>query len=153
MQSNGLIVGNGYHDLRLTAPPVDYPLRFSGSVTPHRPPRPAWRRTPTSSARSGLCLFKDALVPRRFSNNSLLLSPHSSTSCTAPPGRASGRIEVHLLSAAPPSPPPPPLLPNSTDTTRPVGIMPQRDRLALIRSTPRQHCLLDRLTRASTLAQ
>jgi hypothetical protein len=31
--------------------------------------------------------------------------------------------------------------------------MPQRDRLALIRSTPRQHYLLDRLTRASTLAQ
>ena len=45
---------------------------------------------------------------------------------------------------------PPP--PKSTDTTRPVGIMPQRDRLALIRSTPRQH-YLDRLTRASTVAQ
>jgi hypothetical protein len=41
--------------------------------------------------------------------------------------------------------------PHTTDTTRPVGKMPQRDRLALIRSTPRQHCLLDHLTRASTL--
>jgi hypothetical protein len=31
--------------------------------------------------------------------------------------------------------------------------MPQHYQLALVRSTPRQHCLLDRLTRASTLAQ
>jgi hypothetical protein len=36
---------------------------------------------------------------------------------------------------------------------QPVGKMPQRDLLALIRSTPRQHCLVDRLTRVSTLGQ
>jgi hypothetical protein len=43
------------------------------------------------------------------------------------------------------------LCPNRTDTTRPVGKIPQRARLALIRSTPRQYYLLDRLTRASIL--
>jgi hypothetical protein len=42
-------------------------------------------------------------------------------------------------------------LPRKTDTTRPVRKRPQRDRLALIRSTLRQYCLFNRLTRASTL--
>src|SRR3954447_24183300 len=78
---------------------------------PHRPPRPAWRRTPTSSASPARRQYKDALVPRRFSNNSLppFCPPHSSPSCTAPTGRASGRTELHLLSAAPL----PPLLPTA----------------------------------------
>jgi hypothetical protein len=54
--------------------PVDYPLWFSDLVTPpcpltvHRPPRPAWR--PHLPGRP-FASYKDALVPRRFSNNYL----------------------------------------------------------------------------------
>jgi hypothetical protein len=90
-------------------------MRFSGPVTsltarrvrhgveldPHLPAQPFAR-------------YKDALLSGRFSSNSLppIFPPHSSASCTAPPSRASGRAELHLLPAG--------SLPHRTDTTRPV---------------------------------
>jgi hypothetical protein len=50
-------------------------------------------------------MYKDALVPRRFSNNSLPpYFPLVLHLPTRPPRRTSGRVELHLLPAAPGSP-------------------------------------------------
>jgi len=89
---------------------VDYPFLFSGPVTALTARR-VWYGVgadlicqPWSFAR-----YKDALVPRRFSNNSLPpFYPSLFTFLHRPTGRASDRTELHLLPAAPP-----PLLPTA----------------------------------------
>src|SRR5271156_1827188 len=83
---------------------------------------------PTSSASPALRQYKDALVPRRFSNNSLPPFCPLTLHLPAPPHQV---VPQAALSSPYSLRSPPP--PNSPDTTRPVGIMPQRDRLALIR--------------------
>src|SRR5947209_11716370 len=92
--------------------PVDYHLRFSHPLTPltHCPPRPACRTRPHLPARP-FAGYKDALVPRRFSNklSPSLLSPYSSPFLHRPPGRAIGRTELHLLPSSPPLLPPAPI--------------------------------------------
>jgi hypothetical protein len=71
---------------------------------PHRPPRPAWRRTRSHLPARPFASIKTHSSPAAFPTTlSLPFVPHSSASCTAPPGRASGRIELHLLPATPPS--------------------------------------------------
>jgi hypothetical protein len=124
---------------------VNYAIRFSGPVTALTARR--FRHgvgadlicQPSPFAR-----YKDTLVPRRFSHSSLPAYFPFPLHLPAPPPRASGCAELHLLPAGPPSP-------RRTDTTRPVGKNVAARRLALIRSTPRQHCLVDHPTRASTL--
>jgi hypothetical protein len=90
--------------------------------------------------------YKDALVPCRFSNDSLTsfcsLPPLSHL--PAPPPRASG-------CRAPLTPLPGPLAPQSRNDAASGKNVPAR-RLSLIRSTPRQHCLVDRLTRRPLIA-
>jgi hypothetical protein len=67
---------------------VNYAIRFSNRVN-HltAPPRPSMASDPTSLPARSFARYKDALVPCRFSNNSLLLFcslPLSHLSCTAP---------------------------------------------------------------------
>jgi hypothetical protein len=101
--------------------PVNYAMRFSGPVTTSPPAASGMVSDPTSSA-SPFARYKDALVPRRFSNNSLAsfcsLPLSHLSHLPAPPPRASGRAELHLLPVPGPT---------ETDTTRPVGKMSQRD--------------------------
>jgi hypothetical protein len=121
--------------LALTFRPVKFSTAFSRiDDRPHRPVMasepPAW-----SFAR-----YKDALVSRRFSNNSLLFCSLPPSYLPAPPPRVSGRAELHLL------PLPGPLAPTEPASGNNVAARG----LTLIRSTPRQYCLVDCLTRAST---
>jgi hypothetical protein len=111
---------------------------------PHRPPPPVWRRTRPHLPAPSVARYKDALVPRRFSNNSLAsfgslpLShlPAPPPSCLRP-------------RRAPPTPLPGPWSPqNRYDAASGKNVAARRP--TLIRSTPRQHCLVDHLTPAST---
>jgi hypothetical protein len=124
---------------------VNYAIRFSGPVTPlTAPPRPAWRRSRPHLPARPFVRYKDALVPRRFSNNTLapVFPLPSSTSSTTP--------SCLRLRRAPLTPCRAPWSPqNRYDAASGKNVAARR--LALIRSTPRQHCLVDRPTCASTL--
>jgi hypothetical protein len=87
-----------------TAYPVDYPFRFSGPVTASPPAASGMASNPTSSASPAFASIKKQSSPPLFQQLSpSLLSPHSSPSCTAPPGRASGRTNSTYCLRAPPS--------------------------------------------------
>ena len=89
--------------------------------------------------------YKDAFVPRRFSNNSL------ASFCSLPLSHLRAPPPSYLRPRrAPPTPLPGRWSPqNRYDAASGKNVAARR--LTLIRSTPRQHCLVDRLTRASTL--
>ena len=87
------------------ATPVKKFVWFSDPATALAARRVRHGSHPTSSATLAFARYKDALVPRRFSNNSLPpFPPHSLLSCTAPPGPPSGRASLHLIPTAPLSP-------------------------------------------------
>jgi hypothetical protein len=77
----------------------NYDIRFSGPVTALTTRRVRYgHRTRTHLPARFFARYKDVLVPRRFSNNSLpLFCSLPPSHLPAPPLRASGRAELHLL--------------------------------------------------------
>src|ERR1700722_19196732 len=103
---------------------------------------------PTSSARPGPSPgIKTYSSPAAFSHNSLPLFcslPFPSLTSLRRPPRTSIRVELHLLPTGPPRSPQ-----NRYDAATGKNVAARR--LTPIRLTPRQHCLIDRLTPVSTL--
>ena len=112
--------------------PVDHPLRFSGSVTASPPAASSMASNPTFICQPGPSPgIKTHSSPAAFPTNSLppFFPPHSSPS------------SIYSLRA-------PPLPQNRYDAASGKNVAARR--LTLIRSTPRQHFLIDPLTCAST---
>jgi hypothetical protein len=121
--------------------PVNYGIRLSGPVTALIATAASGMVSePVSSASQPFARYKDALVPRRFSHSSLAPFP-SSPSCTAPSFLRPRR--------APLTPCRVPHSPQNRYEAASGKIAASRQ-LAFIRLTPRQRCLLDHLTCAST---
>ena len=118
-RNNFLGITSWEHFPGLTAYLWTAPCGLAAHDLLHRPPPPAWRLSRPHLPARPSARYKDAFVPRRFFNNSLLPFPPLSLS-SHDPRRVSGLGELHLPLAGP--------LPPPKDTTRPVRQMPLCDR-------------------------